>query len=95
MGLEPLSRKEVGLQAYGWEGETPLWYYVLKEAEIRQRGERLGEVGGRIVAEVLIGLLEGDPNSYLNMQPNWRPTLSSMHPGNFTMADLLRVAASV
>jgi len=95
MGLQPLSRKEVGLRSYGWEGETPLWYYILKEAEIRECGERLGEVGGRIVAEVLIGLLEGDPNSYLNLQPDWRPTLPSMRPGDFTMADLLRVAASV
>ena len=90
-GLEPLSKKEVGLQTYGWEGATPLWYYILREAEIRQRGEQLGELGGRIVAEVLIGLLEGDPNSYLNMQPDWRPTLSSMR--DFTMADLLRFAA--
>jgi len=90
-GLEPLSKKEVGLQTYGWEGETPLWYYILREAEIRQRGEQLGELGGRIVAEVLIGLLEGDPNSYLNLQPDWRPTLSSMR--DFTMADLLRFAA--
>jgi hypothetical protein len=48
MGLEPLLRKEVGLQAYGWEGESPLWYYILKEAEIRQRGERLGEVGAEL-----------------------------------------------
>ena len=94
MGLGPLSRKEVGLQTYGWEGETPLWYYILKEAEVRENGEQLGEVGGRIVAEVLIGLLEGDPNSYFNVQPNWRPTLPSTGAGDFAMADLLKIAAS-
>jgi hypothetical protein len=65
MEVEPLTPEEVGIERYGWSGETPLWYYVLKEAEIRQRGERLGEVGGRIVAEVLLGLLDGDPTSVL------------------------------
>ena len=36
----------------GWSGETPLWFYVLKEADVRQAGERLGPVGGRIAGEV-------------------------------------------
>ena len=43
----------------------PLWFYVLREAQARHGGRRLGDVGGRIVAEVLVGLLEGDPSSYL------------------------------
>ena len=33
--------------------ETPLWLYVLAEAEVQQDGGQLGEVGGRIVAEVI------------------------------------------
>ena len=45
---------------------TPLWYYILREAAVQQQGERLGEVGSRIVAETLINLLKEDPNSYLN-----------------------------
>ena len=45
---------------------TPLWYYVLREAAVQQQGDRLGELGSRIVAETLIGLLKQDPNSYLN-----------------------------
>ena len=36
-------------------------------------GERLGEVGGSIVAEVLLGLIDGDPLSYWNVEPDWRP----------------------
>lgn len=95
MDLEPLPRKDLALEAHGWPGETPLWYYILKEAEISQNGERLGDVGGRIVAEVLIGLLEGDPNSYLNIQADWCPTLPASREGDFTMADLLRVAGAV
>ncbi|MEZ4306717.1 MAG: heme peroxidase family protein [Polyangiaceae bacterium] len=43
---------------------TPLWYYVLREAELVGGGNRLGPVGGRIVAEVLLGLLDADPTSY-------------------------------
>jgi len=47
-------------------------------------GERLGEVGGRIVAGVLLGLLEGDPKSYRNVDPHWRPTLPGARAGEFT-----------
>ncbi len=72
--------------------ETPLWYYVLREAEVQQNGERLGEVGGRIVAEVLLGLLDGDPLSFLSVEPNWKPELPSAQRGQFTMADLIRFA---
>jgi hypothetical protein len=54
-------------------GRTPLWFYVLEEANQQQDGARLGDVGGRIVAEVLLGLLAGDPLSYISVQPNWTP----------------------
>jgi hypothetical protein len=49
----------------GWDGEVPLWFYILKEVELLYNGERLGPVGGRIMAETLVGLLQRDPNSYL------------------------------
>jgi hypothetical protein len=88
MGVEPLTADECGL-GDGWIGETPLWYYVLKEAEVRTGGEHLGPVGGRIVAEVLLGLLDADPGSYKNVEPGWQPVLPSTVPGRFTMADLL------
>lgn len=68
---------------------TPLWYYVLREAASRCRGRHLGRVGGRIVAEVLVGLLEADPNSYLNQWPEWEPHLGDEH-GVFTMVDLVK-----
>lgn len=93
MGVEPLAPDEVGLHAaIGWHGETPLWYYVLREAEVRHGGVRLGEVGGRIVAEVLVGLLDGDPTSYRAIAPDWRPTLPAARSDSFTIADLLRFA---
>jgi hypothetical protein len=68
---------------------------VLKEAEVRAGGEHLGEVGGRIVAEVLLGLLDADPASYKRAESGWRPTLPGANPGEFTMADLLVFAESV
>lgn len=43
---------------------TPLWFYVLKEAECRAEGERLGPLGSRLVAETLTGLVVHDPGSY-------------------------------
>ncbi|MCC5643729.1 heme peroxidase family protein [Nostoc sp. CHAB 5824] len=46
--------------------KTPAWYYVLKESEVRAKGDSLGEVGSRIVAETIIGLIKNDPSSYLN-----------------------------
>jgi hypothetical protein len=44
------------------------------------------------VAEVLVGLLKGDPTSFLRVAPAWKPTLPSSQPGRFTMADVLRFA---
>lgn len=69
--------------------ESPLWYYILKEAQIQQQGNRLGQVGSCILAEVFIGLLEADSSSFLACNPEWQPTLPAQVPGTFTMSDLL------
>jgi hypothetical protein len=73
---------------------TPLFYYILKEAELREDGLRLGPVGGRIVAEVFIGLFQLDPDSYLSVQPDWLPTLPTEGgtPESFRMIDFLTFA---
>jgi heme peroxidase len=73
LGVVPLSREEVGLAALGWTAETPLWYYILREAAVVESGDRLGPVGGRIVAEVIITLLDRDPASVRCAGPRWRP----------------------
>jgi hypothetical protein len=68
---------------------TPLWWYVLCEAAT-QAGEHLGPVGGRIVAEVLVGLLAADPQSYLRQWPAWTPRgLPAARENDFTMIDLV------
>jgi hypothetical protein len=74
--------------AQGFDTRTPLWFYVLKEAEITQGGQRLGPVGSRLVVETFHGLIEGSEHSILK-EDNWKPTLSSQHPDRFTMNDLL------
>jgi Animal haem peroxidase len=56
---------------------TPLWYYILAEAKAMEDGTNLGPVGGRIVTETLIGLLRGDPNSYLSVYPGFQPFLGT------------------
>jgi len=88
MGVAPLTDDELGLRRQGWEGETPLWLYILREASVREGGERLGDVGGRIVAEVLYGVIAGDPESYLALDPDWAPTLPS-RGDTFRLIDVL------
>jgi hypothetical protein len=56
---------------------TPLWYYILAEAKEAAGGLNLGPVGGRIVAETLIGLLRADPTSYLSVYPRFKPFLGT------------------
>ena len=70
---------------------TPLWYYVLREAEVFGNGSHLGPVGGRIVGEVFVGLLKADPDSYLNRKPDFTPSLGS-RPGQFQIIDVLAFA---
>jgi len=41
------------------------WLYILREPAVRRGGERLGQVGGCIVGEVLIGIISADPESHL------------------------------
>jgi len=75
------------------EGQTPLWFYVLAEAEQRQQGLQLGEVGARISAETLIGLLVADPFSFCSVDPTWTPAREGKIPAageSFEMADLIR-----
>ena len=68
---------EIGAVYAPFQTSTPLWYYALAEAKAMTGGSTLGPVGGRIVAETLIGLLRADPASYLNLFPGFRPFLSA------------------
>jgi hypothetical protein len=79
----------------------PLWTYILAEAMHHQETvkipvkesvsistPRLGPVGGRIVAEVILGLIFGDNHSLLNLEPTWQPKNNP----NFTLKDFVGYA---
>jgi Animal haem peroxidase len=81
----PINDPELGL-GHVFHGNCPLWTYILAEAMVSQErvkipveGEeeiatpRLGPVGGRIVAEVFLGLMFGDPASLLRVNAGWKP----------------------
>lgn len=86
---------------------TPLWAYVLAESttqwleEVKAKGltgaaanlvgTRLGPVGGRIVAETLIGLILADRHSFLVQDPNWVPWAGGRDE-DFGLVKLLQVA---
>lgn len=97
MKLPPLPESDLAdLKPFNLHNRTPLWFYCLREADVMADGKRLGPVGGRIVGEVMLGLLQGDASCYLNQDPDWTPTLGA--PGtaaDFTMRDLLKFAGVV
>ena len=68
-----------------YNGEAPLWLYILAESQIVNNGATLGPVGSRIVAEVIGGLLAADPQSYYSRR--WTP-----NGGSFRAQDLLAEA---
>jgi hypothetical protein len=83
LGEAALTADEIGAASAGSPGGTPLWYYILREADVRCGGNRLGPVGGRIVGEVLIGLLDLDSSSVRHAPGGWQPaaTLAQLLTG--------------
>ncbi|MEU5691939.1 heme peroxidase family protein [Actinosynnema sp. NPDC020468] len=101
LGVEPLTAEEIlrGNGGASFDGltdeqrdavatDTPLWVYVLREAEFN--GGRLGAVGGRIVAEVFHRAIEGSRTSIVR-EPWWRPEFGP-DSETFRMTDLLLFA---
>lgn len=110
LGVTPLSPSEVAdeephrsvLMRHEFDRQTPLWYYILKEAQLYRGGERLGPVGSNIVAETVIGLIDANPISIRKKdqtvagnQSDWKPDLGQKQRDQFGMADLLVFANAV
>jgi hypothetical protein len=73
-------------------GKCPLWTYVLAEARhhrINGGKAQLTGVGGRLVAEVFVGLLARDGTSFLH-QPDWKPYLAGRQ--TFSLVDFVKLA---
>jgi len=79
----------------------PLWTYILAEAAHHREAvripvkenvtintPRLGPVGGRIVAEVFLGLMFGDKTSLLSQDPDWQPKQGA----NYALKDFVNYA---
>lgn len=87
MDITPLSNEELPLsddrsfqsylreQCRGADEDAPLWLYTLAEADRQQDGNCLGAVGSRVVAEVILGMVDADERTYRNAEPGWTPVL--------------------
>ncbi len=95
---EPL--KSVTSVSPVFAGNCPLWPYILAEAmqhkakvkipvkeDVLVATPQLGPVGGRIVAEVIIGLAHLDKKSLFHVS-SWKPKL----PGDYKLKDLVLYA---
>ena len=57
--------------------------------EVLHAGEQLGPIGGRLVGEVLLGIIDSDPESFRSVDTAWQPTLPGRREGSFGLADIL------
>lgn len=84
------------LREVGLAENTPLFYYLLKEAEVLAAGLTFGPIGSYIVAAVIERALKSDPNSYLSvMGPDWKPPLwcfpNGLHQQVTSMIRIIRL----
>ncbi|GAB2176732.1 peroxidase family protein [Dongia sp. agr-C8] len=73
--------------------KTPLWFYMLREAEVQTGGRHLGSFVGRIVMETLHAAIDASEISILDGS-GWTPTLPRAEPDRFTFADLVAFAGN-
>ena len=99
--LGPISKLT---QLSAFQGKCPLWTYILAEAAATKvtvtipvtpttqiTTPQLGKVGGRIVAEVFLGMLFGDNTSFLSADPAWIPTIGNVGR-NFALRNIVAYA---
>jgi hypothetical protein len=99
-GEEPVAINTIANGAFA--NNCPLWAYVLAEAAHHKvaviipvtgapgpiNTPQLGPVGGRIVSEVILGLIFGDNFSVLSLDPHWAPITGP----NFKLRDMVSYA---
>jgi Animal haem peroxidase len=85
--------KSAGFKPDALGALTPLWLFVLAEAETTQKSQRLGELGSHIVDEFLLGALRCDEGSVLYAAPadlqGWGPTATIAQNGRYSMPELI------
>ena len=70
------------LAGSGFRGECPLWFYLLAESTVTEGGQRLGAVGGTIVAETLAGIMDANHASFFHAA-GWQPMSSTFRMQEF------------
>jgi hypothetical protein len=99
---KPLTEAQIGIDTPHLKGRTPLWYYILKEAE--HNDGKLGPVASFIIAETLVGLIKASQYSILSdknrdkWKPKYGPRADDGIPADervFEMTDLLNFAEVV
>lgn len=100
MGVPVLSPEQVAagadgalLKKHGFDKQSPLWYYILREALKVEDGLRLGPLGALILAEVFVGLLQGDSTSFLNA-PGWTAKIPTKNP-QLAMVDIIEFVGDI
>lgn len=72
---------------------TPLWLFILAEAESTQGSQRLGELGSHIIDEFLLGSLHCDEGSVLYATASdlqgWGPTETIAQNERYSMPELI------
>lgn len=100
LGLVPLKPEQIRggqhdavVQQFGFDTRTPLWFYILREAEVQQAGVRLGAVGSRILLETFHRLIEVSDHSLFSVA-DWaaHPELKATNPRSYALHDLLDFA---
>jgi len=81
------------LTAGGFDKATPLWFYILREAEKVNGGTKLGPMGSRIVVETLVELIKASDPSVMSSE-DWELDLRDKTSNRFEMADLLLFAGN-
>ncbi len=102
--IDTVSSRVKSLALGELDAGSPLWLYILAEAEVIGRettagqfdpGEGLGPIGATLVAETIIGLIELDPDSWLGNNRNWTPDAHENGLGLKTVGSILTYAGKV
>jgi Animal haem peroxidase len=85
--------KSAGFPPSALGARTPLWLFILAEAETTENATRLGELGSHIVDEFLLGSLRCDMGSVLyagraDLQ-GWGPTAAIAEHHRYSMPQLI------
>jgi hypothetical protein len=85
LGVPVLTNAQIGISDPAFEGEAPLWVYLLAESGVNHDGAHLGAVGSLLVSEVFGGMLQLDNDGI--RRTRWTPEANT-----FTLVDFLRTA---